>query len=116
MIRFACKSVSRSLAVDLGAERLISAEKGQKQVVVEIKSFLGRSDVRDLEDAIGQYVVYGRVLRLLGIERELYLAVPTKTAATIFSDDLGRMFLDDAFVRLIVFDAQREVITQWIPA
>ena len=106
----------RNLAIDLGAERLISAEKGHQKIVVEIKSFLGRSDVRDLEEAIGQYVVYGRALRLLGIERELYLAVPTKTFTAIFSDDLGQMFLEDAFVRLIVFDVQQEVITRWIPA
>lgn len=32
---------------DLGAEQLISAEKGSKKIVVEVKSFIGPSDVKD---------------------------------------------------------------------
>jgi hypothetical protein len=39
----------RNVFVDLGAERLVAAEKGQEKIAVEIKSFLGTSDVRDLE-------------------------------------------------------------------
>ena len=35
----------KNLYADLGAERLISAEKDHKKIVVEIKSFLGKSDV-----------------------------------------------------------------------
>lgn len=38
----------KRLAMDLGAERLISAEKGTRKIVVEIKSFVSRSDVKDL--------------------------------------------------------------------
>ncbi|HEU4410582.1 MAG TPA: element excision factor XisH family protein [Polyangiaceae bacterium] len=44
------------LYVDLGAERLLAAEKGPRQIAVEIKTFAGPSDVRDLEDAVGQFV------------------------------------------------------------
>lgn len=35
---------------------LLSAEKGTRRIVVEIKSFTGVSDVNDLEQAIGQYI------------------------------------------------------------
>lgn len=31
----------KRLAMDLGAERLISAEKGIRKIVVEVKSFVG---------------------------------------------------------------------------
>jgi XisH protein len=48
----------KPLAMDLGAERLISAEKGTRKIVVEVKSFVGRSDVKDLQQALGQYVLY----------------------------------------------------------
>ncbi len=51
---FALEIGEKGLLADLGAERLISAEKGLKKIVVEIKSFIGPSDVRDLEEAIGQ--------------------------------------------------------------
>jgi len=47
----------RNVFVDLGAERMLAAEKGQEKIAVEIKSFQGASDVRDLEMAIGQYRV-----------------------------------------------------------
>ncbi|GAK52403.1 FdxN element excision controlling factor protein [Candidatus Moduliflexus flocculans] len=40
---------------DLGAERLIAAERGVEKIVVEIKSFLKRSLVQDLKEALGQY-------------------------------------------------------------
>ncbi len=42
--------------VDLGAEKLIAAEKGSRKIAVEIKSFSGRSEVADLEKALGQYI------------------------------------------------------------
>ncbi|MHC5595973.1 MAG: element excision factor XisH family protein, partial [Nostoc sp.] len=48
----------KRLSADLGAERLISAEKETQRIVVEVKSFVGQSDVKDLEQALGQYVLY----------------------------------------------------------
>lgn len=39
----------RNLYVDLGAERLLAAEKGRQKIAVEIKTFAGPSDVKDLE-------------------------------------------------------------------
>ncbi len=41
------------LATDLGAERLIAAERETEKIAVEIKSFLNQSQVVDLEKAIG---------------------------------------------------------------
>ena len=42
----------KRLSADLGAERLISAERGLQRIVVEVKSFVGQSDVKDLEQSI----------------------------------------------------------------
>jgi hypothetical protein len=52
----------KRLSADLGAERLISAEKGIPKIVVEVKSFFEQSDVKDLEQALGQYVLYRQIL------------------------------------------------------
>jgi len=38
----------KRLSADLGAERLISAERGLQKIVIEVKSFVGQSDVKDL--------------------------------------------------------------------
>ncbi len=105
----------KTLAADLGAERLISAEKGLKKIVVEIKSFLGHSDVKDLQQAVGQYVMYSRVLLKNNIIRDLYLAVPERTFESVFTIELGRLFLEDSFIRLMVFDDEKEIITKWMP-
>lgn len=100
---------------DLGAEQLISAEKGSKKIVVEVKSFVGPSDVKDLEQAIGQYALYRQLLDKFEPERLLYVAVPTKILTSVFEEGLGALFLENQMLRLIVFDHQKEVITQWIP-
>lgn len=51
-----------SVQIDLGAERLIAAEKGARKIAVEIKSFLSHSRVDDLEDALGQLWLYRYLL------------------------------------------------------
>ena len=63
------------LFADLGAERPLAAERGEQRIVVEIKSFLGLSLIRDLEEAIGQYWLYSNVLEETAPDRKLYLAI-----------------------------------------
>jgi hypothetical protein len=113
----------KRLSADLGAERLISAEKGIQKIVVEVKSFVGQSDVKDLEQALGQYVLYRQVLNEMGIERILYLAVSRPTFNSVFTIELGQVLLNNQIIRLIVFDEEREAMllrsryanAQWIP-
>jgi XisH protein len=106
----------KRLSADLGAERLISAEKGLQRIVVEVKSFVGQSDVKDLEQALGQYVLYRQILNEMGIERSLYLAVSQATFNSVFTIELGQILLRNQVVKLIVFDAENEAIAQWIPS
>jgi hypothetical protein len=113
---FPLKIGTRNLAADLGAERLISAEKGHQKIVVEVKSFVGTSDVRELQQAVGQYDMYLRILNNQHSDRRLYLAIPISAFQTLFTIELGQLFLRDEFLRLIVFNPKQEVITQWIPA
>lgn len=105
----------KRLAIDLGAERLLSATKGKRQIVVEIKSFLGPSDVKDLEQALGQYVLYQQALQEHHIKRELYLAVPKRVYTTLFEERLGAMLLQNGILQLLVFDEKREEISKWLP-
>jgi hypothetical protein len=48
----------KRLFADLGAKYLLSAEREERKIAVEIKSFAGSSDIRDLEQAVGQYTIY----------------------------------------------------------
>jgi hypothetical protein len=110
------KVPGRLLYVDLGAERLLAAERGSITIAVEVKSFVGRSDVRDLEEAIGQFVLYELVLRQVDPSRQMFLAVPGETARAIFSEALGQIVLRAQTLRLLVVDPDKEVIIQWIPS
>lgn len=112
---FLLKIGNKRLYADLGADRLISAEKGHEKIAVEIKSFLGPSDVKDLEQALGQFVLYRKVLDQQERERHLYLAVNEITFNGIFADEIGQLLLAHQTLRLIVFDEENEVITQWEP-
>lgn len=105
----------KRLSMDLGAERLISAEKGTRKIVVEIKSFVSRSDVKDLQQALGQYVMYHQVLVSQNIDRELYLAIPHRVYESLFQVELGQILLENDWLRLLVFNEKEKVIVKWIP-
>ena len=68
MIHFRFRLVKSVYRLIIGAERLISAERGLQRIVVEVKSFVGQSDVKDLEQALGQYVLYRQILNEMGVE------------------------------------------------
>lgn len=52
---------AKDMYVDLGAEQLLAAEKDTCKIAVEVKSFLGPSEIADLEQALGQFVLYSSV-------------------------------------------------------
>ncbi len=111
---FAIPFGTHNLFVDLGAERLIAAEKAGQRIAVEIKSFVGHSAVDDLENALGQYILYQSLLKRREPERTIYLAIPLGTYEGIFSTPLGQVILEDYKLKLIVFDPVQEAIRQWI--
>lgn len=106
---------TRHLYADLGAEKLVAAEKANRKIVVEIKSFLRASAVADLQEAYGAYEMYRTIMAEAIPERELFLAVPREAFKGIFSEPLGELMTKIGEMRLVIFDPNREVIEQWIP-
>ena len=108
----------RAVKMDLGAERrdgaLISAEKGARKIAVEVKSFVSRSRMDDLENALGQLRLYRHILTLRQPERALYLAVREEVYQNFFDHPDVVAFLQTEQVRLLVFAPATEVILQWI--
>ncbi|MBW4552722.1 MAG: XisH family protein [Aphanocapsa sp. GSE-SYN-MK-11-07L] len=100
--------------VDLGASQLLAAEKVDHKIAVEIKSFIGRSDIDDLEKALGQYVLYQDILAEVEPSRVLYLAVPNFVIEDLFEEPIGKLLLKNHRLKLISFDPKQEVIQQWI--
>ncbi|MBW4537067.1 MAG: XisH family protein [Pleurocapsa minor HA4230-MV1] len=105
---------NKDLYVDLGAEKLIAAEKENHKIAVEIKSFVGNSQVADLQQALGQYTLYLDIIEETEPERILYLAIRETTYEDIFIEPIGQILLTKKRLKLIVFDSDREEIIQWI--
>ncbi|MBV7339730.1 XisH family protein [Chloroflexi bacterium TSY] len=102
------------LQIDLAASSTIAAERDSEKIAVEIKSFIGDSDISAFHTALGQYLNYCQALEEQEPERVVYLAMPIETY-----DDFGQLpFIQRALsryqVKLIIYDPQREEIIQWI--
>ena len=102
------------LYVDLGAERLIAAERGEEKIAVEIKSFLGMSVITEFHAALGQFLSYRLALQADEQNRTLYLAVPADTYHEFFQLEFTRRAVKDYQLKLIVYEPDEEVIAQWI--
>jgi hypothetical protein len=101
--------------MDKSAVRLIGAKRGQQQIAIEIKEFRGQSAIADLEQAIGQYVLYRLLLQQVDPARDLYLAVAKITFEAIFSEPIGELVLDALPLKLLVIDIETVEVEQWIP-
>lgn len=101
--------------IDLGAEQLIAAERDQTKIAIEIKSFIGTSTISEFHSAHGQFLDYRFALEEEEPDRTLYLAVPLKTYRTFFSLRFIQTVTQRSQIKLIVYDPEQEVITQWQP-
>ena len=105
-----------NLLIDIGAERVVAAERDGERIAVEIKSFVSLSAVQDLKEAVGQFWLYDLALRQSPYEadRGLFLAVRRTVYEEVFVEGIGKLFLNKNALRLIVFDPDEEEITKWI--
>ena len=109
----------RFLFVDLGATEtdkggFIGAQLQEKRIAVEIKEFRSRSPILDLEQAIGQYVLYRLLLSKVEPEREIWLAVTDTVYEELFSEPVGELVVSELPMRLIVINSEKAEVRQWI--
>lgn len=105
---------SRSVFVDLGAKKLLAAEREGQKIAVEIKSFVSKSLVKDWENAIGQFTLYLKILSKREPDRTLYLAITEEIYGSFFAEDIVQVVLEDGVIKIIVIDPIQEVVTRWI--
>jgi hypothetical protein len=100
--------------VDLGAEKLLAAEKDHQHIAVEVKSFLGPSLVSDFHLALGQFLNYRLALSQQEPQRQLYLAVPLEIFTTFFTLPFIQTAVHQYQLALLIYDTEREEVVQWI--
>lgn len=109
----------RFLFVDLGVTfkqqaQLIGAVRDDTKIAIEIKEFRGRSAVKNLEEAIGQYELYRLLLQKVDKQRDIYLAISQTTYDEIFSEPIGELVINDLPMQLIVVDTDLMEVKRWI--
>lgn len=100
--------------IDLAAERLIAAERGEERIAVEIKSFVGTSAISDFHTALGQFLNYRIMLEENDPQRQLFLAVPVDIYQTFFQSRFAQVAIKRHQLALIVYDPIEEEIVTWI--
>lgn len=101
---------NRQLWVDLR----VSNSGNQRTILVEVKSFISSSQVDDLANAVGKYVVYHAIIEDNELDEALYLAVPQVAYEGVFSERLGQLLLRKLNLKLVVFDVDSKRIIRWL--
>ncbi|MEG4227063.1 element excision factor XisH family protein [Microcoleus sp. N9_B2] len=101
------------LYIDLGAEKVVAAEKNGQKIAVEIKSFTGPSKISQFYTALGLFISYRAALQKQETDRILYLAVPTNVYDSFFTMGFIQSLVQQNQIHLIVYDIEQESIAQW---
>ena len=110
----------RFLFVDLVASnapttgQFIGAQRRDQKIAVEIKDFCGKSAISNLEQAIGQYVLYQLLLKQVDPKRKVYLAITHLAYDEIFSEPIGELVVNELPMDLIVIDSNTVEVKKWI--
>jgi hypothetical protein len=102
------------LYADLAAEKPIAAQRQGQKIVVEIKSFVGRSLMYDFHGALGQYMVYRNLIQLTEPEYKLYLAIDDLVYKNFFQRKSIQLITKENKLLLMVVEMEKEEILQWI--
>ncbi len=100
--------------IDLSADKILTADKGNQKIAVEIKTFISGSMVFNFHVAIGQFINYQAVLRQIECDRKLFLAIPLDIYRTFFQSLLVQSVLTTQDIPLIIYDPEQEEDLQWI--
>ena len=104
----------RTLSIDLGAERVIAATKGNEKIAVEVKSFIKESFIYDFHEILGQYLIYEEFLNEQETDRELYLAVEDTIFATKFSNDNDILRICKKFkIKILIYNNSLKTVVEW---
>jgi len=99
--------------IDLGGEQILAAERIGEKIAVEIKSFIGKSNVYEFHTAIGQFFNYRVALEEQEPERVLYLAVPLGIYHAFFQLQFIKTVIQRSQLKLIIYDPIQEAIVAW---
>lgn len=100
--------------IDLGADKILAAERENQKIAVEIKSFFNTSAISEFHTALGQFINYRLALSEQEADRTLYLAVPIDSYTSFFTIRLVQNIIKTYKLKLITYQPETEDIIEWI--
>ncbi|MFM5888262.1 MAG: XisH family protein [Dolichospermum sp.] len=101
------------LEIDLGAEKVFAAEKGEEKIAVEVKSFINPSNISDFHNALGQFLSYRLALQMIESNRVLYLAVPIDIFNTFFQERFTQAAILEYDLKILAYEPNKKEIIAW---
>ncbi|GBF79505.1 XisH family protein [Aphanothece sacrum] len=102
------------LFADLLADRTLEIERNGQQIIVEIKSFISRSPMREFETALGQYIIYRTLLKAVLPQTKIYLGISRGIYQSFFQQKAISIVLEEIKILFIIVDLNKEEIIKWI--
>jgi len=99
--------------IDLGAEKLLAAEKENEKIAIEIKSFSKSSLLYEFHAVLGQYMVYLYGLEKIEPDRILYLAIPLSAEKKIEKLPALGEIIESFKLKIIIFDEINKTLVSW---
>jgi hypothetical protein len=103
------------LFADMGAEKAVDSQRRRSKISIEVKVLSEPARFAKFECAVGQYVVYRRLMMSLQLQRDLYLAISHKVFTNFFQKKPAVMeVVTGERIHLLVFDPRKKEVVQWI--
>lgn len=101
------------LEIDISAEKVFAAEKGEEKIAVEVKSFINPSNISDFHNALGQFLSYRLALQMTESNRVLYLAVPIDIFNTFFQERFTQAAIIEYHLKILAYEPNKQEIILW---
>jgi hypothetical protein len=111
---YAIEYEDAELYADLAIEKSTPLEQGRRKIIIEIKSFISPSPMRDFEISLGQYILYRNLIQLAQDEyQEIYLAIKHTIYETFFQRKSIQAVVRLNQINLLVVNMEEEEIIKW---
>ena len=100
--------------IDLGAEKIIGAEKNGEKIAIEIKTFGLPSFITALYEAIGKYIIYRIALEQMKSDRVLYLAMPEKVYTKFCNEPLVKEAFKQHHFKILLYKTGTKEQIEWV--
>ncbi len=101
-------------SVDLGASKILNAFKGEKEVLIEIKSLNKGSIINEFHTVLGQFLNYRDAIEAGQISRTLYLGVSLIGYERLIDSPFIKMQIDKYRLKFVIINIAKKIVHQWI--